>query len=336
MNILLLAPTYLNLYQDVFSELERQGHSVDFIEDRSFKFDPCLIRNKKKSPVKEWLYGKLLKFYWEKKCSTIQKKHIDVLFVINGKSYHPYLKEFIKCKNPGLKVILYLWDKTYRNYRFDKYFDSFDDVITFDRIDAEKLNIRFQPFYWAPKPTSSPIVRTYDITGFGTMRKDRYELFKHIWLLTQKSHLTYFIKLYQKPLPKSLFSIIKRDVKALLGKKEETFIADLITNNPLTPAEFRSLIYKSRCVIDTYNTFQEGMTPRFMWALGAGCKIITTNKNCKKYPFYSPEYIYIVESDKPQIAIDFLLHNYQHPQSRKEIINQYRIDNWLKQILKNV
>lgn len=76
-------------------------------------------------------------------------------------------------------------------------------------------------------------------------------------------------------------------------------------NEPLTPAEFRSLIYNSRCVIDTYNTFQEGMTPRFMWALGAGCKIITTNKNCKEYSFYSPEYIYIVESAKPQIPMDF-------------------------------
>lgn len=334
MDILLLAPTYLNLYQDVFLELEQQGHSVEFIEDKSFKYDPCLIRNKEKRPIKEMFYGRMLKFYWKRKIQTIQKKHIDVLLVINGKSYHPYLKECIKQKNPKLKVILYLWDKTYQNYRFDKYFDSFDDVITFDRIDAEKFNIRFLPFYWVPLPSS--ISPTYDITGFGTIRKDRYELFKNIWLLTQGLHLTYFIKLYQKPLKQSLFSIIKRSIKTSLKEKDEMYITDLLTNKSLAPAEFRSLIYNSRCIIDTHNTFQEGMTPRFMWALGAGCKIITTNKNCKEYAFYSPTYIHIIESTKPQIPIDFLLQDYQHPQSRKDIINQYRIDNWLKQILKNI
>ena len=38
MDILLLAPSFLNLYQDVISELERQGHFVEFIKDRSFEY----------------------------------------------------------------------------------------------------------------------------------------------------------------------------------------------------------------------------------------------------------------------------------------------------------
>lgn len=334
MDILLLAPSFLNLYQDVISELERQGHFVEFIKDRSFEYAPCLIRNKRQSPMKEKIYGKILKSYWKKKCPTIQTSKIDILLVINGKSYHPYLKEYIKQKNPRLKVVLYLWDKTYQNYRFDKYFDSFDDVITFDRVDAEKLNIRFLPCYWVPQfPTTNP---TYDIFGFGTIRKDRYELFKSIWLSAQKLNLTSFVKLYQAPLSQSSYSKIKRSIKTLFKEKPETYIADLITNKPLPPADFRSLISNSRCVIDTYNTFQEGLTPRFMWALGAGCKIITTNKNCRDYAFYSPDYIYITDSTKPQIPKDFLLQEYRQPQNRIDIINQYRIDNWLKQILRNV
>lgn len=334
MNVLLLAPPYLNLYQDVLSELKHQGYSVEYIQDKSFKFDPCLIRNKKKeSPLKEWIYGKQLKFYWRTKYSQIQCKKVDILFVINGKSYHPCLTEYLKRYNPQIKSILYLWDRTYKNYRFDKYIDSFNDVITFDMIDAKELKARFLPFYWIPP--EHPISKAYDISGFGTLRLDRYEQFKRIWQISQKYALQSFIKLYKIPEQNTKFSYVKKIIKNILRIPKRKYISELITDEKLSPSDFRILIYKSRCIIDTYNTFQEGMTPRFMWALGAGCKIITTNKNCKNYPFYSPEYIYVIESNTTHIPKEFLTTNYSPSKELTKIINQYRIDNWLKEILKN-
>lgn len=334
MNVLLLAPSYLNLYQDVISEMKRQGYSVEYIQDKTFKFDPCLIRNKKKSLIKEWIYGEQLKHYWRKKYSQIQYKKVDILFVINGKSYHPCLTDYLKQYNPQVKSILYLWDRTYKNYRFDKYLNSFNDVITFDKIDAKELNARFLPFYWVPQ--EFPVSQVYDISGFGSFRPDRYELFKDIWETSQKYNLQSFIKLYERPVQDTKFSHAKRILKNILGIKKKKLVPELITNKKLSPSDFRTLTFKSRCIIDTYNTFQEGMTPRFMWALGAGCKIITTNKNCKNYPFYSPDYIYIAESSTPQIPKEFFIMTYTPSQELKEIINQYRIDNWLKEILKNL
>ena len=77
MDILLLAPSFLNLYQDVISELERQGHFVEFIKDRSFEYDPCLIRNKRQSPMKDlWENIKSLLEKEMSNHSNIQNRHI--------------------------------------------------------------------------------------------------------------------------------------------------------------------------------------------------------------------------------------------------------------------
>ena len=102
----------------------------------------------------------------------------------------------------------------------------------------------------------------------------------------------------------------------------------------MSPSEFRKCIYSSLCVIDTYNDFQEGMTPRFMWALGAGRKIITTNKNAINYPFYSPDRILVINNmvDTTSLLL-FLDEKIDKNKQIEDLIVQYRIDNWMNYLL---
>ena len=150
-----------------------------------------------------------------------------------------------------------------------------------------------------------------------------------------ESRLNVFIHLYYPIMSFSMISRIKRFVgRFFLGKiyiQKNIYDSELITHEQLSPEEFRELIYSSDCIIDTYNTFQEGMTPRFMWALGAGKKIITTNFNAKNYNFYSDDQIYIL-NERVDSLQEFLKKEID-VNKNKHIIENYRIDNWIKTIL---
>lgn len=331
MKILLLAPVYMDLYKDVITELEIQGHIVEYLEDFSLKNDPCMIRNKSIDEHAELLFGSKLEKMWIEKIESIKESYFDLLFVINGKSFHPYLRRHFLGNNPKMKSVLYLWDRTYNNYRFDKYIKEFDDVLTFDKEDAMHFGIRFLPFYWIEPDIH--LDKNIDVFGFGTMRYDRYILYRALIQAVSKFSDCYFIKLYQQVGKTPILSYIKR----LIKNKFNHIDNNMITNSPLTPNEFRKLIQRSKCVIDTHNEFQEGLTPRFIWALGAQCKIITTNINVKTYPFYSPDFIYVIDDlNSVNIPIRFFENNFKYPEYIIKEITNLRIDNWIKCILSNI
>lgn len=103
-SVLLIAPTFLNLYIDLKIEWEKRGYNVTYIEEESYSFDPSLIRNKQLSYWKEKLYIQFLKKkniqLYEKK---LKGKTFDYLMVINGKSFHPILLDQIRRDNPMVK-----------------------------------------------------------------------------------------------------------------------------------------------------------------------------------------------------------------------------------------
>ena len=80
---------------------------------------------------------------------------------------------------------------------------------------------------------------------------------------------------------------------------------------------------------NTQNSNQDGLTARCMWALGAEKKIITTNKAVKQYPFYSPDQFFVLNNSSEGL-VSFLASDFKMSNEVREIIKQYRIDNWLR------
>ena len=93
------------------------------------------------------------------------------------------------------------------------------------------------------------------------------------------------------------------------------------------------MISKSRAILDTQASYQDGLTARFMWALGEEKKIITTNDNILKYPFYTPEQFYILNENNLSGIPEFLKKDFVMTDSNRKIVAQYRIDNWLDTLL---
>ena len=334
MRILLIVPYFMDLYKDVKSELENQGNHVVSLEDKGVKNDPYLTRYNPINKENAKRRDRECCQYWTTIITALENKNFDVLLMINGTSFSKVIIQILEQYNPHIRKILYLWDRTYKNYNFDRIFYLFDKVMTYDRIDSQIFKIEFLPNYWIE---ASCHKKTYDVSAFGTYRDDRYKIYKKVYDAVQAVGLKEYIRLYHTRIQFDLFNKLKRKLALLFLKRkyisEDVYNSKIIVNTPLSPSEFRNLVYSSKCIIDTYNTFQEGMTPRFMWALGAGVKIITTNSNAEKYPFFSREQIYILkEGDK--VPVNFITTPYYMPANIRKEVDKYRIDNWIKTILK--
>ncbi len=340
--VLFISPTWMDIYKDIMGELEKQGYEVDFIADKSFQEDPYNVRGKK---IKSFFKFQREKFfqridnYWNEILETPQYNYkYDYLFVVDGQSVRPALFSIIKGRNQKVKCINYLFDTTKGVYEFNRYFQYYDKVFTFDLEESKKFNVNFLPIYWVETVSLKDF--EYDLFGLGRYSHSRYELFDFLNKISQQECLKSYIKLQIDAQPNFQLYKIRYAIRKLVGLASnrippKAYLSELCTNTKLSPKEFRQYICKSRCVIDTNPLHQDGLTARFMWALGAGAKIITTNQSVKKYEFYSPKQIFVVSSvaglnnDNQKLG-SFIKSDYTMPDEIKGVVLKYRIDNWIK------
>lgn len=89
---------------------------------------------------------------------------------------------------------------------------------------------------------------------------------------------------------------------------------------------------QSRCILDTDRESQSGTTPRLIWALAMGKKVITTNKNITRMSFYDKEKILIIDRRNPVLDMNFINSPVSGTCMSKDLQN-VRIDNWCKSII---
>lgn len=311
MKILFLAPSYLNLYIPIQKELERQGHYVTYFEDRFL-------------PPIEWAHSWIRKIiagsrnplivYWRhhlKKEKNLFGTKYDLLLCINGMSFHPILLNRLRRQNPNIRSSLYIWDTS--NYLdYFKYYKYFDKVSSFDIDDCEKYNVSLLPFYWLPIQNKKECYSNdYMLSIVGSNHDERLEIVEKIAKQLDNLNLKYCFKIYDAP-ETSPFHI---------GKQlpfEETI----------------DIMQRSECILDTDRPTQSGTTPRVIWALALGKKIISTNTNLKRMPFFDNNQIALIDRDTPIIDFDFINKEYiVNNNGTKDYIKNLRIDNWVKQLL---
>lgn len=86
-------------------------------------------------------------------------------------------------------------------------------------------------------------------------------------------------------------------------------------------------IKKARCIIEIVQDGQDGITLRPLEAIACGKKLLTNNKNIKKYDFYSPQNFFILGEDSLDDISQFI--NSSPTPLQSSIRNQYDIASWL-------
>lgn len=337
--VLLIAPDWMGLHNDIIEGLRRQNYLVDFIAEKRYLYDPFYSLSRRKHQKDEEEFLNEIEIYWRELLSLKQYSSIyDILFVVDGQALHPCVFSMLKKRNSRIFCANYLFDRIEGVYAFNRNFNYFDRIFTFDPHDAVVFRIPLLQIYWVESDTS---VIGYDIFGYGAFSHYRYKVFKAVSEIVAELTNNYLIALYHKNIKFPILNDIKNVIRPICGLTKgvtsKQLKSGLITNKTIPTDEFRKIIASSNVVLDTSAPYQDGLTARFMWALGLGKKIITTNNVVNQYDFYSPDQVLMISPDsivnRKDEIISFIKYECKTDSIRRNIINQYRIDNWLKTII---
>lgn len=342
MNILFIAPNYMRLNEPIKKVMEDLGHNVLYIEDITPSFYPHYRRKGINSVLYKFFHifrnldSEYVKF-WENLINKyhLMDMHFDLLFCINGTSLHPYFFEKIKENNPNILKTLYIWD-TNKYYNFEWYLKYFDRAFTFDKSDAEELNIKYLPFYYVKNEQICEDIK-YDAFCIGSLHDGRLQILDKLSEQMDKMNLNYLFKVVYTPIKSTFFnqvvrlykkifddkiSFIEREYK--MGTKNHRFL----TTKPYPIDEFNKLMSQSRVIIDTDRQSQVGLTPRLVWAIANGKSVITTNENIAYSEYCPSDRIWKIDRENPIIS-NYMFEVDQKSNITTISIDQLEIYNWI-------
>lgn len=332
-NILLLCENFYDYDKVLERELYHLGAKKVFL--KKAEFFCCSLKEV------DWHHPKgILKYPFEQKIWTrnfekeISNLHFDLFICIENACFSKDFMAFLHARNPGIKTVLFLWDtyKTqqggYKDYRF-----LFDKVFSFDRDDARMYGMEYFPDFYIPQKRSNQY--EYDLsfvgTANGTATIHRFKLMDYVSRFCEDNNLSSF--LYLKTFNQASHNPLRQAMRRFLGESEFEKLIDEYKNrewlhfDKLPLEKCNQVQAKARVLLDLNHRNRQGMTINCITALAHGQKLITTNKRIAEEPFYSPNMIYIMDEDNPQLDVTFWNRS-------NEMVNlEYlRIDNWLKHI----
>lgn len=319
-------PNFFDYPAIISKELTHMGYEVDYFDDRpsTNSFVKAAIRINKNT-IKTFIIR-----YFNKVMETVRSKQYDVFFLISGQSLsfsEEMVAEIKKCQ-PNARFVLYQWDSQ-QNFPYIKSVQKFfDKCYSFDRRDIEEnKSLHFLPLFYSReyeeigKKTVSEY--SYDFCFIGTAHPKKYKFIKQMSEQLKAFYPNQFLYYF---FPSRIVFFYRKLVNPELRKAHYNEFHYV----PLKGEEMKTIYLNSRCVLDSAQAGQMGLTIRVLEALGACKKLITTNEDIVNYDFYEPENIYVYK-DKIDLNHPFFNHPYKHID--KEIYEKYSLRNWLKEIL---
>jgi len=228
---------------------------------------------------------------WEKEIASTNK------FIFFDSHYSKEIVDYIKKINPTSKIIFYFWNIIDEKsiYRLDD--SQIDEFWTFDKLDAEKYSLGFNPQFY----TSNISLQKHNITTdilFVGQDKNRSEIIKKLAYQADDNNLN--SEIYITENNKNIFSYSK----------------------------YLNKVSQSNAILDIVKQNQTGLTLRCMEAMFFGKKLITNNQEIVNYDFYNPQNIFIYGKDSIKELRDFIYSPLIEISS--DIIMNYDYSNWVK------
>lgn len=322
--ILFLAPKFFSYEIEIKKKMESLGAIVEYYDERMepTNLEKIIIR------INKNILNSKIEKYYKKIRENSKNKNYDYVFIITPETITRKILKNIKNDNQNAKFILYMWDSLDNKKNARQIFDKFDSIYSFDKDDCKKYkNIIFRPlFYLEDYLRLSQEIKEnykYEITFIGTAHSDRYKILKELKRQANIRGISYNFYMYFPS--KILFYFKKIFDKSYRYVNEKDF-----NFNSLSKEKVLELLVDSKVIIDVQHPKQTGLTMRTIEMLGMKKKIITTNKDIKKYNFYNEYNVNILERDNPNLDEKFLKTKYSDID--KEIYYYYSIDKWLQDI----
>lgn len=313
--VLLICPSFNGYELEIIKEFERRGFDFVFIEDDSVSNNSPIYKR-----VSRTLYKKKVNNYYNKKFLEVKDVQFDyVLVVKGGEVTYDFINNLRVLQNA--KFILYLWDSINNNRNALKLLRCFDKVYSFDQNDCDNYKFNFRAFFYTNHEITS-CSKEYDLLFIGAFHSDRYSLLDKISRNISDGITTKFI------LFTTIFSYLLNRffLKTIHKNNRIKFIFKRISLS-----ESILLEDKSRAILDINHYNQSGLTTRAFDCINRKIKLITTNKNIKKYDFFNEENIQVIDRGEALIDLNFLTEHYV--EIEQQIVKSYSVKAWANDIL---
>ena len=316
--IFYLGPVYFYYDKYLIHKLKKLGAEVD-------TFELNLNLDKWKYKLQNKLNPESLQLFSENYYnSAFEKNGYDYVLVRQGNQLP--LSFFTKLKEINSKAIFinFHWDSIKPGYDYTHNIKIFDKVFSFDYKDCEEnKELIYLPLFHIDEYSnfnSNKKNKEYDVLFIGSWRdEERYNLITQTDLLCKEVGLNFFYYLHLSY--KEQYVLLKK------GK-----IAKKAKGKSLSYSQILKFFSLSNTIIDFPSSFQTGLTMRTFETLGAGKKLITSNANIIKEPFYDPDYIDIIDLNNFKINTDFIRHKPKN--CIKSRMKDYSIESYINKLFK--
>jgi hypothetical protein len=318
--ILYIGPVYFHYDKRVIKKLTEFGAKVD-----TFEIYPH---------IKSFYYRILNKFKLSNLESykrdfykpLLSKTNYDYVLVRTGFQLSESLLQQLRANNANAKFINFHWDSITPVYDYTHAIKYFDKIYTFDFKDCqihkelEYLPLFYLDEYKEHKKNEVASAKKADLLFVGAWRDlERVNLIEKTEMVAEKSNLRFSHYLHLGILDQIRF--LRRGIKPKKAHYKS-----------LSHKEILNLFSTTDTIIDFPSSFQTGLTMRTFETLGAGKKLITTNKNIKNEPFYDPDYIEVIDAKNITLNIDFI--KKPPPASIKEKMKDYSIEGYINKLFR--
>lgn len=324
--ILFFSVQTFNLEKEIKSKMEENGAVVTYYDERpaNNNFTKGIIR------LSRNIYQRKINAYYHSILKSIENESFDFLFVNRGEVItEDFLQKFKKLQ-PQCEMIFFTWDSFTNHPHPTTILKYFHKRFSFDREDAEKYDIGFRPLFYLDKYkkiTEDKKDFKYDLLFLGTAHSDRYLISTKVTEWCKQKGLNVFTYYYMHS--KTVYFY-----QRTFDKSFKEFNYKKLSFKGLSTDEILELYNNSNVILDINHPGQKGLTMRTFEALGAGKKVITTNAEIKRYPFYSPDVFYVI--DRNNIELDLEFFKKYPPKIEEDLYYRCSIEGWLYDIfLKN-
>ncbi|MBP2618037.1 hypothetical protein [Chryseobacterium jejuense] len=264
--------------------------------------------------------------YYNSILKDLDKTKLDYVLVIRGEVVPAFFLRKIKEINPNCILIFYNWDSFKNTPNTSNHLDLYDKSFSFDLEDAKKFNINFLPLFYYDQfkaDLNDSTGKKYDLLFLGTAHSDRYIIANKLSKWCETNGLTAFNYFFMQG---KLVYFIKRIIDPTFKK----FDYKKLSFNSLTTLEMVEFYKQSKVILDINHPYQTGLTMRTFEAIGANKKLITTNSEIKKYPFYNENNFYIIDREKLVLDKAFFEKDFQPLEN--SLYQKLSIEGWLESL----
>lgn len=320
--VLLIAPDFFGYAKEIQACLTRRSVPSIWFDDRpaTDTLTKALIR------ISPRLQSSKAERYFDDVIRQAQQHPITEVLVIKGQALSCAAIQRMKAAFPQARFTLYFWD-SYKNMSADSpdKVQFFDRAFTFDPVDAgNDPRLEYRALFYLDEYAHLPAVeQDIDLFFFGTVHSDRYKVMNQLEralspglrvkkILYFNSRLVYWARRVFDP--------------SFWGARKSEFVF-----KPVAKAELRTLLARSRAVIDIERPIQSGLTMRTLETVGAHKKLLTTNPFAQRTDIYHPHNVLVIDRAGMTVPNEFFDTPFEP--LGEQIEQKYSLDGWLDEVL---